>query len=243
MNRLHLLALGTVVTLITACGGSNPTSPSPTTSSSPQSFSLSGQVTATSGGVLSGVTVRIADGPNAGRSTTTDVSGNYTLTGLTQSGFTVQFSAANVDATSRGVTLTSNQVLNVQVAAYANMVGSWLGSYTSSGLGGSGQCNMTWLITSQTAGVFNGTYQVSGATGCSQAGNISGTMTTQNTLSAISLTIGVSNGAVCSDANVQRTSLLSGRVLTIQSTFVRTCTFPPPTITFNLSQTTVMTKQ
>jgi large repetitive protein len=78
----------------------------------PTTFSLSGTVTdsATASGIA-GVTITIADGPNARRSATTDRTGNYSLTGLQQSGFTVNVSAANYVPQSFGVTLTSNQTL------------------------------------------------------------------------------------------------------------------------------------
>ena len=47
---------------------------------------------------ISGATVAIIDGPNAGQSTTTDASGNYTFSSLQQSGFSVNASAARTFA-------------------------------------------------------------------------------------------------------------------------------------------------
>src|SRR5438093_8643959 len=101
-----------------ACGGGNSTTTSP---SSPgqmaNTFSLSGLVTnSVDGTVISGATVSIADGPNAGKSATTDGSGNYGFTGLQQAGFTVNVSAANYLGYSKPVTLTSNQTLSFQLA-------------------------------------------------------------------------------------------------------------------------------
>jgi hypothetical protein len=88
----------------------------PTTPSPPTMFSLSGQVTdnATGSG-LSGATVSIADGPNAHVATSTDASGNYSFTGLQQSGFTVNVSTSNYVSQAKGVTLTSNQTLSFQL--------------------------------------------------------------------------------------------------------------------------------
>ena len=54
----------------------------------------------------------IVDGPNAGTSTTTDVSGSFNFAALQQSGFTVEVSADNYFSQSQGVTLTSNRTLN-----------------------------------------------------------------------------------------------------------------------------------
>jgi hypothetical protein len=114
LNRL-LVAVFLLAAL--ACGGRNTTtSPTPTPSLTPTpsvtTFSLSGQVTDRTGGTgISGATVRIADGPNAGKSATTDASGNYSFIGLQQSGFTVTVSATNYASQAIGVTLTSNQTL------------------------------------------------------------------------------------------------------------------------------------
>jgi hypothetical protein len=99
-----------------ACGdhGSATTSPSSTPTPTPAAttLSLNGTVTdSTTASSISGATVRIADGPNVGKSATTDGSGNYSLTGLQPSGFTVNVSANNYASQSTGLTLTSNQTL------------------------------------------------------------------------------------------------------------------------------------
>jgi hypothetical protein len=114
-----------VVLLVTlactwACSASKGTTTAPSPTPTPTTtFSLTGRVTG--GGIfaeqissrpISGATVAIVDGPNAGVSTTTDVSGNYTFSALQQSGFTVRASANGYISQGRGVTLTSNQALN-----------------------------------------------------------------------------------------------------------------------------------
>src|SRR5439155_17313426 len=90
----------------------------PLTPTGPTTFSLSGQITdsATDAGI-SDAAVLIRDGPNAGRVTRTDASGNYSLADLLQSGFTVTASASAQDyeSQSKGVTLTSNQTLSFQL--------------------------------------------------------------------------------------------------------------------------------
>src|SRR5262245_3468891 len=99
---------------IWACSDGKGPAPSPSPSASPAStFSLGGRVTSTNLSVpVMGATLSIADGPNAGTSTTTDASGNFSFAALQQSGFTVNASAANYFSQSQGVTLTSNQTLN-----------------------------------------------------------------------------------------------------------------------------------
>jgi hypothetical protein len=102
-----------------ACGdhGSATSSPSPTPTPTPTTYSLSGTVTdsITASGI-SGVTITIADGPNIRRSTTTDGAGNYSLTALQQSGFTVTVSASSYAPQSRGVTLSSDQTLSFRLS-------------------------------------------------------------------------------------------------------------------------------
>ena len=86
------------------------------TTTTPTMFSLGGQVADSGTGTgISGAIVSIADGPNAHVAASTDTSGNYSLTGLQQSGFTVSVSANNYVSQSRGVTLTSNQTLSFQL--------------------------------------------------------------------------------------------------------------------------------
>src|SRR6476659_973923 len=83
-------------------------SPSPTTT-----FLLSGRVSSSENSApITGATLSIVDGPNAGKSTTTDASGNYSFTALQQSGFTVNATAADFFSQSGGVTLTSDRTLN-----------------------------------------------------------------------------------------------------------------------------------
>lgn len=87
-----------------------------TPGAAPATFSLSGQVTDSGTGAgIAGATVSVADGPNARRSAGTDASGNYRLTALQQSGFTVAASAPNYVSQSKGVTLTSDQTLSFEL--------------------------------------------------------------------------------------------------------------------------------
>jgi hypothetical protein len=72
-------------------------------------------VLSTTGAAISGASVRIADGVNAGRASTTAAGGSYSITGLSVSGFTVNISATNYESTSTSVTLTSNQTVNVSL--------------------------------------------------------------------------------------------------------------------------------
>jgi hypothetical protein len=96
-----------------ACGDHG----SATTVSSPTpTFSLNGTVTdSTNASGIVGATVRIVDGPNVGKSATTDGSGSYSITGLQPSGFTVNVYANNYGSQSIGVTLTSTETLSFRL--------------------------------------------------------------------------------------------------------------------------------
>lgn len=243
MRRMAAVLIVCGLTL--ACGSSSPTAPSTTTPAASTLFNLSGQVSSTAGGFVSGATVRIADGPNAGRSVTTDGNGAYSFGTLTLSGFTLTISAPNYATSAKGVTLTSTQVVNVALTPlFPSVLGAWSGTLSFAAQGSSGSCNQTWLITSQTGGTFSGTFQITGGTGCSQAGTISGAITSTNAITSLGVVSNtVSNGAVCTDSNSVTTGLLSGRTMNVQKSFTRNCTSPPPAVTFAESQTISMTKQ
>lgn len=117
----HLLraSLPVICALTLACSGSSPTAPNstpPPAPPTPTTFTLSGTVTSTSGAPIAGATVRIGDGPNQGRSTTTSSTGTYSLATLTASGFTASASATNFVSLGKGVNLTSSQTVDFQLA-------------------------------------------------------------------------------------------------------------------------------
>lgn len=111
------ILVGCALLALVSCGGkSSPTSPSQPTQPTQTTWNLSGTVTSSQNGAgIGGATARIGDGPNTGKSATTDGSGHYSFTGLQQSGFTVNFTAPNFNPTSAGVDLTSNKTLDVRM--------------------------------------------------------------------------------------------------------------------------------
>ena len=113
----RFLAVLSLAAMVSACG-SSPTTPTPAPVVTPPvaaTFSLSGTVTSTAGGGIAGATVRIVDGANAGKSTTTAAGGSYSFTGLAIAGQTVSASATNYGSVSKGVSTTSNQTLDFQL--------------------------------------------------------------------------------------------------------------------------------
>jgi Carboxypeptidase regulatory-like domain len=140
---LKLACVFVILLVAVACGGGNSstTSPSPTptppTPPTATTFSLSGQVTdSTTGTGISGATVRIIDGPNAGKSATTDGSGHFSFTGLQPSGFTVIASANNYLSQSTGVILTSNQTTALRLSPPVVLSGRVTDSTTSAPIAG-----------------------------------------------------------------------------------------------------------
>jgi hypothetical protein len=98
--------------LAAACGGSS-TTPTPTPSTN--TWSLTGTITSSAGGVINAATVAIVDGPGLGRQSATDVAGHYGFAGLHQAGFSVRVSAPGYTSTTQGITLTANTVTDVQL--------------------------------------------------------------------------------------------------------------------------------
>lgn len=115
LAALHALVL---LAFVAGCGGGNssPTAPStPTpTPAAPTTFTLSGAVTVgnTSGAGIPGATVAIFDGADAGKSTTTDGNGRYSIAGLRTGGFTTNVTAPGYVSGSRGISLTTNTTAN-----------------------------------------------------------------------------------------------------------------------------------
>jgi hypothetical protein len=106
----HGVAAGSAAALA-SCGkkeeGTGTTGPSAST------YTLSGTVTSqANGAAISGATVQIMDGPNAGKTATTSSSGSYSITGLTTGGGTVRASATGYNPVSTGVTIVSNTTQN-----------------------------------------------------------------------------------------------------------------------------------
>lgn len=111
-RRLVFLCLAATVAL-TACESDAPNQPTDAPPE-PTLYAISGTVTSSGGGVVSGATVRIVDGPNANRTTTTLVNGTYTIGALQFSAFTMNVSAATFATASRGVVLTEGVTTRIE---------------------------------------------------------------------------------------------------------------------------------
>jgi hypothetical protein len=117
--RHTILAILCLLTV--ACGSSQPTSPSPTPnpnpnptpSPTPQMFTLSGRITENAFSPVADATVAVMDGPNAGRTRTTDPLGSYRLADLVASTFTMTVSSSGFQTKSMTVNLTADQTLDI----------------------------------------------------------------------------------------------------------------------------------
>jgi hypothetical protein len=95
----------------TATGSAEVMVPNP-----PATFTLSGLVSDDAGSkAIAGVAIQILDGANAGKGTSTDGTGNYSLAGLAGGSFTVRASVNAYDATERAVTVAGNTRLDLRL--------------------------------------------------------------------------------------------------------------------------------
>jgi hypothetical protein len=166
----------------------------PTTTAS--TFSLSGQVTDSTNSIpISDATVSIADSSNAGRSATTDGSGNYAFAELQPAGFIVNVTATGYVTSSKGVTLTANQTLLFPLARVTTASTITVHGTVTDGTSGGVLPNVVVQITD---GVNAGKSTRTGGTGDYNIGNVTVggfemsaaavsyyTTTTQATVSAI----------------------------------------------------------
>lgn len=99
--------------LVSACvGGSSGAGPAGPTPPSPASGTLSGRVTETAGGSvypIAGAVVTIVDGADAGKATTTNAIGVYSLAGLRLERFDISISATGFTTGTFPVDLTANR--------------------------------------------------------------------------------------------------------------------------------------
>lgn len=104
---------------------------------------LSGTITdqATNAG-LEGARVEILNGANAGKATTTDRSGAYTLTGLASDTFRMRASAAGYDYGEQNITLTGN--MRADMALRKTVVACNYSVTATNGTDGRGQLAISW---------------------------------------------------------------------------------------------------
>jgi hypothetical protein len=92
------------------------------TPKAPPKYTLSGTVSdAVTGQHLGNVTVTIVDGPDAGRSTTTDGNGRYTITTVTAGSFNLKFSVAAYDTKTLPVTLSADTSVDTSISPTINV--------------------------------------------------------------------------------------------------------------------------
>jgi hypothetical protein len=171
-----------VAFLVAACSSENSTSPTPTPTPTPtpQRYTLSGTVTDKSTAApLSSATITVTDGPNAGRSATTDSAGRYTFADLQSSRFTIRVTRDGYGETTDNVMLNANIMVNVALERL--LTGSWGGTVsfmfngqrTTSGLS-SAQLTQTG---NQLTGVLTADGGVSGSlNGTADGGRFAGTL-------------------------------------------------------------------
>ena len=124
----------------------------------PSSFGLSGNVTdAATGAALSGFTVQVIDGPNAGKTATTDSAGRYAIPEVAKGTTTVAASGASYDTQSRTVTIAGDTQLDFALRRTAPCVTLMPASASVGAGASSGQITVdapascTWTAASRAA--------------------------------------------------------------------------------------------
>jgi hypothetical protein len=113
-----------------SCGGAqSPVLPTPTPTLTPdpqpQTLTLSGNVSETAPTTstrVSGATITILDGPDAGKSATSDRNGVFHLEMLRPGGFAIETQAADYVAKEQFVTVTANQTVTIELDPVFEMV-------------------------------------------------------------------------------------------------------------------------
>jgi hypothetical protein len=124
-TALRSSAILVALVALSGCGSYKPpTAPSNTT------VSLFGTVTAEGGVKLTGATVRIGDGVNAGQSTTTNESGEYRFDGLVASNGNVSAIADGYDAVITGIYIDGRQPLDFTLRTSVPWSTAGIGSAT-----------------------------------------------------------------------------------------------------------------
>jgi hypothetical protein len=115
-----------VCVLAASCGGStNPTGPTPIDILTPAgvSITVTGSVRdAQTNAALSGVQVQVASGPDLTRSTATDGSGSYSLTGVKVGIFMLRFTRPGFEIVERSVNANQDVRLDVQLRSGASCI-------------------------------------------------------------------------------------------------------------------------
>ena len=113
-------AVNVACVMAVACGGGGtPTAPAPVPApAAPSGMTLSGTVTEafpTETTPVAGARVVIDDGTNAGKSTTADASGRYSLSGLQASQFNLHAGATGYEDRNGTIVFAADRVLNFQL--------------------------------------------------------------------------------------------------------------------------------
>lgn len=136
---------------------------------------------------------------------------------------------------------------------FPTMTGGWGGTYAAAWTTflsdghqapGGVTCNQTWLIGSQSAGTFSGTYQSAG-TGCADAGTINGTVSSDGVVAFV-LKTSMPSAIVCtrtSGDGVYNGVVSPGGALTAQRTESLHCTFSNQTFDRDVSATFAMNRR
>lgn len=147
MRQTLLVVLALVSSVSCGDGGSaSPSIPTPVGSTPiPPSgtLTLAGTVTETAPTAstrIAGATITVVEGPNAGRSATSDANGTFQLATLQSGTFTIRVRAADYVERSQSVTLTADQTVTIELDPVFEIVTTT----TNASLSGGDACGGYW---------------------------------------------------------------------------------------------------
>jgi len=167
-----------------ASGSASITPPKPSAPASAGS-TLSGVVTdATSGGILPNISVRVADGGDAGRTAMTDATGRYEIDGLAAGAITLSITAVSYLPTARTVTISGDTRFDIvlprcpyALSADSQAIGATGGGYSVQ-VASDAACAWTAIATVPWVTITGGaTGSGNGAVAYTAASNIAGERT------------------------------------------------------------------
>ncbi|HEX7797066.1 MAG TPA: carboxypeptidase-like regulatory domain-containing protein [Vicinamibacterales bacterium] len=108
----HSLIVCSLVIATASCSSESPRSTTTPTPPAPSTATITGTVSATGGARVANATIRVFDGPNAGRSTQSNASGEFTLDNLTPGNANVTANATIYEEVVLGAYLSGPVTMN-----------------------------------------------------------------------------------------------------------------------------------
>jgi hypothetical protein len=163
--RSELIGSSLLVSVLALACSDSPPAPSNPRPLPPTEFALSGHVSDfNTGAPLSGATITIIDGANAGRATMSGADGTYVF-GMGPGGFTMRVRSDGYDSVFQGVTFVADTRVDIQMRrAMQSLAGTWTGtlSFVEVSTGLRTDATIPALVMTHAGSVISSTFRTSG---------------------------------------------------------------------------------